>query len=113
MNISQAADFLRRLLAGAHPDTGEVLPEDHLLQRADVREALLTALQAMGAQETWGELPLTRSGCLNASRPWTQEDLADLQALYGSGMPIEEIARLIHRRPRGVRLQLNLLAGGG
>lgn len=113
MDMQRAAEYLRQLMAGVDPDTGEVLPEDHLMQRGDVREALLTALQAMGAQETTGGLPLNRSGRLNAGRPWTEKDRADLLSLYNSGVSIEEIARLTHRRPRGVRLQLSLMAGGG
>ena len=113
MTIPDAAALIRKLLAGVDPDTGEVLPEEHLLHDSSVREALLTALQAMSAQNKTGSVMTTRSGRLNAGRPWTTEDLADLRQLYESGMSIDEIARLTHRRARGIRLQLNLMAGGG
>ena len=113
MTIPDAAALIRKLLAGVDPDTGEVLPEEHLLHDSSVREALLTALQAMSAQNKTGSVMTTRSGRLNAGRPWTTENLADLRQLYESGMSIDEIARLTHRRARGIRLQLNLMAGGG
>lgn len=113
MKLHEAAAILRRLYSGIDPDTGEVLPADHLLHSRDVQQALMTALQAMDAGQQQDTLPINRSGRLNAGRPWTADDLADLRSLYESGMPLEEIARLTHRRVRGIRLQLNLMAGGG
>lgn len=112
MKIHEAADVLRHLMAGVDPDTGEVLPEEHLLRDPTVQEALMLALQAMDMRGG-AEGMITRSGRLNAGRPWTQADLDTIRQLYESGTSIDEIARLIHRRARGIRLQLNLMAGGG
>lgn len=113
MTIQEAEAILRALHSGADPDTGELLPDGHLLCSCDVREALGIALRVMSQQATQGHVQVNRSGRLNAGRTWTQEDLAELRTLYEGGVSIEEIARLTHRRPRGVRLQLNLMAGGG
>ena len=113
MTIQEAEAILRALYSGADPDTGELLPDGHLLCSCDVREALGLALQLMAAHAGDGHVQVNRSGRLNAGRTWTQEDLAELRTLYEGGVSIEEIARLTHRRPRGVRLQLNLMAGGG
>lgn len=108
MTFSEAASIIRQLLSGVDPETGEVQPTEHLLYAPAVREALLTALQVMEMQETTGSVQVTRSGRLPANRPWTEADLADLRNLYESGMSVDEIARLTHRRARGIRLQLNL-----
>lgn len=113
MTIQEAASVLRALQNGVDPDTGEILADDHLLRTASVREALGLALQLMAAHAGDGRVQVNRSGRLNAGRTWTQEDLAELRTLYEGGVSIEEIARLTHRRPRGIRLQLNLMAGGG
>lgn len=113
MTIQEAAALIRLLLTGTDSETGETLPPDHLLNTNRVREALLVALQALGAQQTGGSLPVTRSGRLNAGRPWSREDLSDLRLLHESGLSIDAIAQLIHRRRRGVRTQLNLMAGRG
>lgn len=111
MTISEAAATIRQLLSGVDPATGEVQPPEHLLYAPDVREALLTALQAMGMQESTGSIQVVRTGRLTANRPWTADDLNDLRQLYESGTSIEEIARLTHRRVRGVQQQLRRLTG--
>lgn len=111
MNIPDAARILRLLLAGVNAATGEVLPDNPLLHQEEVRQALMTAVQVLDTTAA-GTVPTTRSGRLNAGRPWTQQELDDLRSLYKSGMSVSEIARLTHRRVRGVRLQLNFMAGG-
>lgn len=116
MDIREVIDVLNTLLTGANPETGEILPEDHLLHNPQIKDALQTSLRVISAirlQVADSGLPLTRSGRLNASRPWTAEDLHALRHLYESGVTVDEIARLTHRRARGVRLQLNLMASGG
>lgn len=112
MDIRTACKVLCQLLDGIDPETGEVTPEEHLVREDTVRQALLMALQAMGACPASGQVQ-THSGRLNAGRPWTREDLADLHSMYESGVSIDEIAQLTHRHARGIRLQLNLMAGGG
>lgn len=115
MDIREAIDVLNTLLTGTDPETGEILPEEHILHDPQIKDALRTALRVIGAirlQSADSGLPLTRSGRLNAGRPWTKEDRDALRHLYESGISIDEIARLTHRRARGVRLQLNFMAGG-
>lgn len=111
MDIRTAAQILRTLLEGVDPETGEILPQEHLVHEEPVQQALALVLEAVGAprETAW----VNKNGRLNAGRPWTPEDLAELRTLYEGGVSIEEIARLTQRRPRGVRLQLNLMAGGG
>lgn len=116
MNIREAIDVLNTLLTGTDPETGEILPEEHILHNPQIKDALRTSLRVISAirlQPADSSLPLTRSVRLNAGRPWTKEDRDALRHLYASGISIDEIARLTHRRARGVRLQLNLMAGGG
>lgn len=113
MEMQRAAEYLCQLIAGIDPDTGEVLPGEHLLRRADVREALLTALQAMEEQERSGELPRNCSGLLNAGRPWTEKDRADLLSLYNSGISVEEIAARLDRSEAAINARLFYMGAGG
>ena len=110
MKKDEAHRILRALLNAADPATGEALPEEHILNRPEVRSALTEALKAMGAD---GAPPASPPPRLKAGRPWTQADLDTLRQLYESGVSVEEIARQTHRHDRGVRMQLNLMAGGG
>lgn len=113
MDICTAAEVLRALLEGIDPETGEVLPEGHLVFEDTAQQALALAVEVLLSQNPAGQRLVNKSGHLNAGRPWTKEDLAELRRLYESGVSIDEIARLTQRRVRGVRLQLNLMAGGG
>lgn len=110
MDIRQAVDILHLLKDAIDPSTGEVLPQDHFLRGAEVQDALQTAIEKVEA----GMAPEGREKSkLNAGRPWTQSELDDLRSLYEGGVSVADIARMTQRRERGVRLQLNLMAGGG
>lgn len=115
MNRERAVEILESLLDGADPITGEVLPRDHVCQEAEVMRALhaaVIALQSGGADapefrpHPTQSYPYTKRGKLNAGREWTEQDSRQLIDLYLKNTPMEEVCRLLQRRPRGVRNQL-------
>lgn len=112
MKRERAIEILEALLDGADPLTGEVLPRDHVCQEADVMRALHAAVLAL--QDWDADAPeirahpelYTKRGRLNAGRPWTEEDCRQLISLHLENTPMEDMCRLLQRRPRGVRNQL-------
>ena len=110
MDIRQAVDILYLLKDAVDPVTGEVLPDDHFLWDAEVQDALKAAIEKMEPRTAPDRRGKNKP---KAGRPWTQRELDDLRSLYEGGVSVADIARMTQRRERGVRLQLNLIAGGG
>lgn len=113
MRRETAIDILEALLDGVDPVTGEVLPEGHVCLEATVMRALHVAVVALQtpeeAEAALPSYPLTKSGKLNAGRPWTEEDNQRLIQLYLDGRSIENICQLLQRRKPGVNNQLQYL----
>lgn len=127
MEKQEAQSILLAMLNGIDPVTGEILPEDHFLNAPDVQEALLRGIQALRPQgKTTGNIPLPlmegnandsrwirKNGKLNAGRPWTEEDHQMLKSLMTQNVPVEEIARRMTRRVRGVMKEMQRLSEEG
>lgn len=111
MNYQTAIDILQMMQNGVDPITGEVFPKDHVCCEPDVMDALAVAVMALDAQKNQAAYSKTyrKNGQLNAGRPWTEEDMQQLQALHAQGVSVEEICRQLQRRPRGVERHLALL----
>lgn len=114
MDKNTAKKILIQLMKGIDPTTGEILPVDHLANDPMVQEALLVALRSlpadMDAEPQEEENPWVRkNGKLHAGRPWTEKDNIQLLQLAEQRIPVEEIARRMSRRVRGVNNQLALL----
>ena len=111
MHYQTAIDILQMMQNGVDPITGEVFPKDHVCCEPDVMDALAVAVMALDAQKNQTACSKTyrKNGQLNAGRPWTDEDIGQLQALHAQGVSVEEICRQLQRRPRGVERQLMLL----
>lgn len=110
MKSNSARTTLMQLLAGVHPVTGEILPEDCVVSEPLVQQALLSAVEALPLDpvdvgSTWQR----KSGKLHAGRPWTEADNQELLQLAARGMALDDIARLMSRRVRGISNQLTLL----
>ena len=112
MKQLEAAALIEQLAQGIDPVTGEILPCDHVLCDVEIAQALKMAVRALRGQDaslpqekTW----LRANGKLHAGRPWTQEDNAQLEALYRQGMSAEQMAPLLQRRTRGVEKQIRLM----
>lgn len=107
MTNEEARRILQCLHDGFDPITGEVLPEEHICNSAQVLRALHRAiLMLSGTKE---HVVPDHEGQLNAGRPWTDEDCSALRDLYRSGCSMEEICAKLHRRKCGVVKQLSRL----
>lgn len=124
MERQVAQEILLQMLNGIDPVTGEILPEDHFLNAPEVQEALLRGIQALRpqsqqvctpAQESSksGQMWLRKNGKPHAGRPWTEADHQLLKSLMAQNVPVEEIARQMCRRVRGVMREMALLETGG
>ena len=128
MKRMEAYGYLKALLEGVDPLTGELLPDDHVCCDENVCEAIEMATKALCSMkdEWFGTLnaepvrkkqqPQTdeqadagwvkKNGKLSASRPWTEQDCAVLKKLFLDGADMEKICRQLQRRHRGVETKL-------
>ncbi len=113
MNTNATLIILERLIAGIHPLTGEMLSDDSVWLEDDIRQALEHAYGCVARQSAAPEEAkyIRKNGPLSASRPWTQEDDAQLLDLNAQGLSAEEIAKQTMRRRRGVENRLSALTG--
>ncbi len=108
MTNEQAKDILQMLLDGVDPITGEVLADDHVCNQPEVIRAFHTAITAL-TRDYNSSYPIRQNGKLNAGRPWTDADRAQLKKLFCAGASIESICYKLQRRKRGVEKQLDRL----
>ena len=88
---------LKALAEGADPRTGELLGEEGVLGRPEVREALAAAAAALGRR---GPQP----GMVG--KRWTPEEEARLAAAFDAGKCVKDIAAELERKRGGVRSRL-------
>lgn len=88
---------LKALAEGADPRTGELLGEDGVLGRPEVKEALAAAAEAL---ERRGPRPAM------VGRRWTPEEEARLVLAFDAGKPVKDIAAELERKRGGVRSRL-------
>lgn len=107
MTSKNARRILETMMYGIDPITGEVLPKEHLCNYPEVIRALHAAIMVMtdGCSLDEKQILCKKDG-LNAGRPWTEEDLNELEQLYRDGTPINVICKQLQRRERGVQRQL-------
>lgn len=110
MTNETAREILQIMAKGIDPITGEILPSDHLCNYPKVTRALCLAIQLLSTASPINTLSINKkNGKLNAGRPWTKEDLLELEQLYLSGASIDTICQQLQRRVRGVQKQLEYL----
>lgn len=113
MNSEMAAQILEQLFDGIDPETGEVFRADHVCMQPQVMRAIsmaITALRRSDVRATGGGGGLyNRNGRLNAGRPWSKEDDAQLLRLFQEGMSMDKICEQLQRRKRGVANRLAYL----
>lgn len=107
MTFETATAILQNMIDGIDPVTGEILPNDHLCNYPEVIRALHVAILSMSSGKAQIKESSTQSHIkLNAGRPWTNQDLDELERLYLSGMSIDSICKQLQRRERGLKKQL-------
>lgn len=116
MDTNTAKKIFIQFMKGIDPATGEILPEDHLANDPLMQEAFLVALRSLPVQMETASAPrregktwVRKNGKLHAGRPWTEEDNILLLQMVEQGIPVEENARRMSRRVRGVNNQLAAL----
>lgn len=95
MDIERARELIVGLADGVDPLTGEVLPDDHLCNKAEIVRALhaLLAYQQSNSKSSKNPPP-------NSGNPWTDTEIDELSTEFDSGMKLSTIARA-HGRSRG------------
>lgn len=101
---SDASRILQWLIEGIDPTTGEDIPTDSILNRAEIIRALLTAVWALDAEEARKkrreQLPT------NAGRTWSAEEDAALVDAFERGVPVATIAAERGRSVRSIEARL-------
>lgn len=113
MEIQEALDIVRKLADGVHPETGEMLPTDCLYQNPQAVRALQRAVAALERQHERERL--RSSSPLNAGKPWTENEDAQLVEELRMGITLQAIAAAHSRREgsivaRILRLRQNAIA---
>ena len=106
---SSAINILDLLMKGIHPITGEIFEDDHVCNEPLVIRALASAVIALRETDNLEFSSRQTNNHLNAGRPWTADDDAQLRDLFMQDTPMEEICRQLHRRNRGVMNRLAYL----
>ncbi len=112
MEQEKALTILKALAEGIDPATGKPFPEDSPYQRGDTVRALYTALQMVQAAPLQPavaqQLPAAQGSPvsvranparINAGRPWTEDEEAQLARAFDGGRTVNELAEE-HKRSR-------------
>lgn len=107
MELSDALQIINSLADGRNPLTGQPLGADHLCQQPQVIRALCIVVQQLRAAER-RERP-TRMDLVNAGKPWTQEEEAELVRAFEAGTRISQLSRKHGRTRQAIQGRLYLL----
>ena len=100
MDIIRAKEIVSLLAEGVDPTTGEVLPDDHVYNKAEVVRALYTVLNRIDNIKPKAELPE------NAGKPWTKEDDLKLKNYFSIGLSRKEICTELKRTSGSITSRL-------
>ena len=103
MSREESYTILRALVNGVHPETGADLSADDLTQQPDVLQALYLGMMALRTEEKpeskVKEKPVPQ---IQASRPWSEQDLETLRQMKEEGDSLEYMAWMFRRRKREI-----------
>ncbi len=103
MDIIRAREIIRTLADGADPNTGEVLPPEHVCNSPDVIRAFYVMLEATTHKEK------LQNPTRNAGKPWTDLEDDKLRDEFDAKIPISEIAREHGRTRTAIESRLDRL----
>jgi hypothetical protein len=109
MLIARAIEILERMRDGKEPVTGKILTTEGPWQSADVVRALYTVLEKLPREshdEAEPEDAPRRPRLARAGKPWTDEEDRCLAVAFDEGRAVPEIARVLDRSRKAVRLRL-------
>lgn len=100
MDINKAKEIIATLAEGIDPTTGEVLPDNSVINKGEVVRAFYTILTHLDEKKAKKNMPE------NAGKPWTREDEVLLASLYQAGASKKEICSKLQRTATGVAARL-------
>lgn len=107
MTQTRARQILQSLIQGIDPVSGEELPHETVLQRADVLRALLAGLTAL--EQTAARAQRRAQLPDNVGQSWTTEEESRLVAAFKRGESPVAIAREHGRTLRAIEARLEKL----
>jgi hypothetical protein len=104
----EAKRVLDLLATGVDPETGEVLPPDHVLNSPSVIRALFLGAQAIGSIPTKSAKPSGPkvSAGPQAGKAWTLEEELRLVEAFETGASIEQMSEAHGRSKGGIAARL-------
>jgi hypothetical protein len=104
MNNSKAMEVLHALVQGIDPETGDELPKNSVLHKADVLRALLAAVSAL---EATAARALRRAALPESvGKSWSDEEEQQLRDEFSGSEPLELIAAKHGRTIRAIEARL-------
>ena len=107
MQNTDARSVLKTLIEGKKPGSGEPLPPDCVIHRADVLRALLTGLSAIDLTSARAQRRAQLPG--NVGQAWTTEEESKLVIAFKKGDSPTAIARQHGRTLRAIEARLEKL----
>ena len=106
-NLQRAKQVLRRLVEGIDPETGEELPKDTVLHRAEVIRALLTSVEVVeeAAQRASRRSQLPPS----VGQRWSEDEERRLTEAFQAGQTVEVLASNHGRTVNAIEARLESL----
>lgn len=100
MDINKAKEIIATLAEGIDPTTGEILPDNSVINKGEVVRAFYTVLKHLDEKKVKKNMPE------NAGKPWTREDETLLTSLYSAGASKKEICSALQRTVTGIAARL-------
>ncbi len=100
MDINRAKEIIAILAEGIDPTTGEILPDNSVVNKGEVVRALYTVLNHLDEKKTRKKMSE------NVGKPWTREDEDLLIELYRTGASKKDICKTLQRTVTGVAARL-------
>ena len=100
MDINKAKEIIATLAEGIDPTTGEVLPDNSVINKGEVVRAFYTILTHLDEKKAKKNMPE------NAGKPWTREDEDLLTSLYRAGASKKELCATLRRTETGIAARL-------
>ncbi len=103
MDKAKTIEVIEALANGIDPLTGELLPDDHLLQQPGIVRALFNAAALL--KNSKDALP----GLANQGNAWTGDEDNQLKEAFTNGIKISQLAKVHQRTPGAIRSRLKKL----
>jgi hypothetical protein len=107
LKLDHARNVIQALVQGNDPASGEPLPTDNILNRADVLRALLIASSSIEDAVARANRRAQLPG--NVGRNWSKEEEETAVAAFKSGDPVGDIAARHGRTVRAIEARLERL----